>query len=158
MSHQYSLSLSLSLHLSFSLYKFQIQPTNCSKKHRYSSFSLSFSVTSHSLDSIQTVVSMAGLQQYNFFPTDLLYPRPQPQQASPKPTLLPLQTPNPKDHTQHQQPPRTNATPSTSALLHTQNTQSLTSVDTKLSKFSSDPLSWLLWMTEDEQQNASDSS
>ncbi|CAJ1913597.1 unnamed protein product [Sphenostylis stenocarpa] len=102
---------------------------------------------------------MAGLQQYNFFPTDLLYPRPQPQQASPKPTVLPLQTPNSQDHTHHQQPPRTNATPSTSALVYTQKNQSLAAVDNnKIPKFSSDPLSWVLWITEDEQENTSDSS
>ncbi|XP_014489738.1 uncharacterized protein LOC106752552 [Vigna radiata var. radiata] len=104
---------------------------------------------------------MAGLQQYNFFPTDLLYPRPQPQQASPKPTVLPLQNPNSQDHThQQQQQPRTNLTPSSSsALVYTQNNQSLVAVHNNVSKFASDPLSWLLWMTEeDQQQNASDSS
>ncbi|KAG4927817.1 hypothetical protein JHK85_054303 [Glycine max] len=97
-----------------------------------------------------TCSSMAGLQQYNFFPTDLLYPRPQPQQASPKPTVLPLQTPNVQDHTQPQQPPRTNATPSTSAVLSSQKGHSIAAVDNKLSKFSSDPLSCLLWITDDE--------
>ncbi|KAK7396207.1 hypothetical protein VNO78_17043 [Psophocarpus tetragonolobus] len=101
---------------------------------------------------------MAGLQQYNFFPTDLLYPRPQPQQASPKPTVLPLQTPNVQDHTQHhQQPSRTNATtPSTSALSYSQKPHSLAALDNN--KLSSDPLSWLLWMTEDDDQNTSHSS
>nr|ACU19446.1 unknown [Glycine max] len=104
---------------------------------------------------------MAGLQQYNFFPTDLLYPRPQPQQASPKPTMLPLQTPNVQDHTQHQQPPRTNATPSTSsAVVYSQKGHFIAAVDdnNKVSKFSSDPLFWLLWMPEDEDENCSDSS
>ncbi|TKY62668.1 hypothetical protein E2542_SST12526 [Spatholobus suberectus] len=98
---------------------------------------------------------MAGLQQYNFFPTDLLYPRPQPQQASTKPTVLPLQTPNAQDHTQHQQPPRTNATPSTSAVVFSQKSHSLAAVDNnKVSKFSSDPLSRLLCMTEDEDDTS----
>ncbi|QCD96996.1 hypothetical protein DEO72_LG6g1706 [Vigna unguiculata] len=101
---------------------------------------------------------MAGLQQYNFFPTDLLYPRPQPQQASPKTTVLPLKNPNPQDHTHqqqhHQQQPRT-----TSALVYTQNKESLVAVHNNVSKFASDPLSWLLLVIEeDQQQNASDSS
>ncbi|WVZ07344.1 hypothetical protein V8G54_020690 [Vigna mungo] len=103
---------------------------------------------------------MAGLQQYNFFPTDLLYPRPQPQQASPKPTVLPLQNPNSQDHT-HQQQQQQHLTPSssTSALVYTQNNQSLVAVHNNVSKFASDPLSWLLLMTEeDQQQNASHSS
>nr|KYP47997.1 hypothetical protein KK1_030355 [Cajanus cajan] len=99
---------------------------------------------------------MAGLQQYNFFPTDLLYPRPTPQQPSTKPTVLPLQTPNVQDHNQHQQPPTTNATPSTSSLLFTHNTNSLTAVDTnnKASQFSSDPLSWMLSISQDEDNTS----
>lgn len=98
---------------------------------------------------------MAGLQQYNFFPTDLLYPRPQPQEASTKPTVLPLQTPNTQDHTQHQQQqPRTNVNPSRSALVYSQKNHSLAAVDNNnVSKFSSDPLSWLLWITENEDDS-----
>ncbi|KAL2320701.1 hypothetical protein Fmac_029670 [Flemingia macrophylla] len=94
---------------------------------------------------------MAGLQQYNFFPTDLLYPCPTPQQPSTKPTMLPLQTSNVQDYTHHQQPPRTNATPSTSPLLFTHNTNSIAPVDN--TKFS-DPLSSLLWIAQDEDDSS----
>ncbi|KAK7336500.1 hypothetical protein VNO77_17042 [Canavalia gladiata] len=102
---------------------------------------------------------MAGLQQYNFFPTDLFYPRPQPQpqpSSSTTPTLLPIQTPNPQDqtHHHHHQPPlRTttiNATPSTSSLVLTHKNPSLPAVP----KFSSDPLSWLVWTPEDQDQDS----
>lgn len=94
---------------------------------------------------------MAGLQQYNFFPTDLLYPRPQPQQSSTKPTVLPVQTPNAEDQ---QQPSRSmiKATPASasSVVLHSQKMQSIGVVDNKVSKFYADPLSWMVWEEEDE--------
>ncbi|XP_061363005.1 uncharacterized protein LOC133306680 [Gastrolobium bilobum] len=106
---------------------------------------------------------MAGLQQYNFFPTDLFYPRPKPQTSSVKPTVLPLQTPNVEDvhpQTQHQQqqPHRSmiKATPSSSsssssAVVYSQKRQSQSLGGVKVSKFSPNPLSWVVWMTEDEE-------
>ncbi|KAL2326027.1 hypothetical protein Fmac_025085 [Flemingia macrophylla] len=47
---------------------------------------------------------MAGLQQYNFFPTDFFYPRSHPSQdnASVKPMVVPMQTP--KEDSKQQQP------------------------------------------------------
>lgn len=98
---------------------------------------------------------MAGLQQYNFFPTDLFYPRPKPQPSPSNPTLLPLQNPNNEDNkNQQQQPPRSmvKATPSTSPLVYTHNKsqESLSGVDNKVSKFSTNPLSWVVFMDQEE--------
>lgn len=88
---------------------------------------------------------MAGLQQYNFFPTDLFYPRPQPQQS---PAVLPLQTPNNEDHSQthHQQQSMIKATPSTTSTTSTlvYKRQSIAVVDNKASKLSTNPLSWIV--------------
>ncbi|KAE9585253.1 hypothetical protein Lal_00018198 [Lupinus albus] len=82
---------------------------------------------------------MAGLQQYNFFPTDLFYPKPQP---SSNPTIvLPLHNPNIEDKNQHQQQslPRSMVkaiTLSTSIVYTHKGQQSLSRVDNKVSKFS----------------------
>jgi len=100
---------------------------------------------------------MAGLQQYNFFPTDLFYPRPQPQQSTASPNVLPLQTPNSEDlqQTQQQNQPARNmikATPSTSSLVYTHKAQSFGVVDNNISKFSLDPLSLMVWMDQEGQE------
>ncbi|GAU17924.1 hypothetical protein TSUD_330480 [Trifolium subterraneum] len=102
---------------------------------------------------------MAGLQQYNFFPTDLFYPRPQPQQSTASPTVLPLKTPNtedlPQTQQQQQQPARTiiKATPSTSSLVCTHKTQSFGVVDNNnTSKLSTNPFSLMVWMDQEDQE------
>lgn len=99
---------------------------------------------------------MAGLQQYNFFPTDLFYPRPQPQQSTASPTVLPLQTPNTKDHRQdqQQQPDSTmiKTTPSTSSLVCTHKSQSFDVVDNSKSKLSPNPLSLMVWIDEEDEE------
>ncbi|CAL0326615.1 unnamed protein product [Lupinus luteus] len=82
---------------------------------------------------------MAGLQQYNFFPTDFFYPKPQP--SSNPIVMLPLHKPNIEDKNQHQQPlPKSMVkatTPSTSPIVYTHKSQqSLTRVDNKGPKFS----------------------
>ncbi|QHN84558.1 uncharacterized protein DS421_16g529650 [Arachis hypogaea] len=107
---------------------------------------------------------MAGLQQYNFFPTDLFYPKPS-SPAVAKPTVLPLQTPtggditaNAEDHHNQQQQPRSlvKATPSTTTLLlhHNNNNkqqqqqqQQPILVD---NKFKNTPLSWMDWIDQEE--------
>ncbi|OIW05239.1 hypothetical protein TanjilG_21224 [Lupinus angustifolius] len=99
---------------------------------------------------------MAGLQQYNFFPTDFFYPKPQP---SSNPTLLPLQTPNSEDNNQHQhqhQQPRNmvKTTPSSSLVYTHKTQQSLCRVDNKVSKFPTNPLSWVVWMDQGEDLEA----
>ncbi|KAF7804044.1 uncharacterized protein G2W53_043155 [Senna tora] len=86
---------------------------------------------------------MAGLQQYNFFPTDLLYPRhPQP---SSNPIVLPLQTPKPETTLHNQSTTFVKAPPSSSALVSTQKQKSQVS--------STNPLSWLILV---DQEDASD--
>ncbi|CAI8613897.1 unnamed protein product [Vicia faba] len=95
---------------------------------------------------------MAGLQQYNFFPTDLFYPRPQPQQSTP--IVLPLQTPNTQDHSQNHQQQQSSSTmmkptPSTSSLICTHKTQSFDVVDNSKSKLSPNPLSFMVWIDEE---------
>jgi len=99
---------------------------------------------------------MAGLQQYNFFPTDLFYPRPQPQQSTASPNVLPLQIPNSEDlpQTQQQQPASSmiKTTPSTSSLVYTHNTQSFGVVDNNISKLSLNPLSLMVWMDQEDQE------
>ncbi|CAJ2671584.1 hypothetical protein L195_g044709 [Trifolium pratense] len=101
---------------------------------------------------------MAGLQQYNFFPTDLFYPRPQPQQSTASPTVLPIKTPNTEDlpQTQQQQQPARNmikATPSTSSLVYTHKTQSFGVVDNNnTSKLSTNPFSLMVWMDQEDQE------
>ncbi|CAK8543142.1 unnamed protein product [Lathyrus sativus] len=100
---------------------------------------------------------MAGLQQYNFFPTDLFYPRPQPQQSTASPTVLPLQTPNTQDHSQNQQqqqPASTmiKPTPSISSLVYTHKTQSFDVVDNNKSKLSPNPLSYMVWIHEEDEE------
>lgn len=105
---------------------------------------------------------MAGLQQYNFFPTDLFYPRPQPQQSPPKPNVLPLQTPiSVEDQTQTQQPItrsmiKASATPSTSAMVFTHKKQSFD--NKKVPKFSPNPISWMVWMDEEKKEEESSAS
>ncbi|GAU17923.1 hypothetical protein TSUD_330470 [Trifolium subterraneum] len=104
---------------------------------------------------------MAGLQQYNFFPTDLFYPRPQPQQSIASPTVLPLKTPNTEDlpQTQQQQPAKTmiKATPSTS-LVYTHKIQSFGVVDNNLSKLSPYPFSFMVWIDQENQELSSKTS
>ncbi|CAL5193386.1 unnamed protein product [Lathyrus oleraceus] len=102
---------------------------------------------------------MAGLQQYNFFPTDLFYPRPQPQPqpSTASPTVLPLQTPNTEDHPQNQQQQQSattmiKPTPSTSSLVYTHKTQSFGVVDNNKSKLSSNPLSYMVWIDEEDEE------
>ncbi|WJX83687.1 hypothetical protein P8452_66331 [Trifolium repens] len=102
---------------------------------------------------------MAGLQQYNFFPTDLFYPRPQPQQSTASPTVLPLKTPNSTEDLpqtqQKQQPARTmiKSTPSTSSLVYTHKTQSFGVVDNNnTSKLSTNPFSLMVWMDQEDQE------
>jgi hypothetical protein len=102
---------------------------------------------------------MAGLQQYNFFPTDLFYPRPQPQQSTASPTVLPLKTPNSTEdlpQTQpKQQPARTmiKSTPSTSSLVFTHKTQSFGVVDdNNTSNLSTNPFSLMVWMDQEDQE------
>ncbi|CAL0310611.1 unnamed protein product [Lupinus luteus] len=104
---------------------------------------------------------MAGLQQYNFFPTDFFYPPPKPQPSS-NPTLIPLQTPNSEDKNQQPQsqpqPQPENmvkATPSSSSLVYAHKAQkSLGRVDNKVPKFPTNPLSWVVWMDQDEDLEA----
>ncbi|KAK2416770.1 hypothetical protein QL285_039137 [Trifolium repens] len=104
---------------------------------------------------------MAGLQQYNFFPTDLFYPRPQPQQSTASPTVLPLKTPNSTEDLpqtqQKQQPPRTmiKSTPSTSSLVYTRKIQSFGAVDNNLSKLSPYPFSLMVWMDQMDEELSS---
>ncbi|CAJ2671585.1 hypothetical protein L195_g039640 [Trifolium pratense] len=103
---------------------------------------------------------MAGLQQYNFFPTDLFYPRPQPTAS---PTVLPLKTPNTEDLPQTQQPqkPAKNmikSTPSTSSLVYAHKIQSFGVVDNKLSKLSPYPFSLMVWMDQENQELSSKTS
>ncbi|RDX62128.1 hypothetical protein CR513_59571, partial [Mucuna pruriens] len=96
---------------------------------------------------------MAGPQQYNFFPTDFFYPRPQPsaatlETASCKPTVVPLQTPK---ETQNQKQHRTRmiiVPPPTHALVLKPKRQSL--FHKKPSTFSVKPLSWALPLAEEE--------
>lgn len=103
---------------------------------------------------------MAGLQQYNFFPTDLFYPRPQPQQSTASPTVLPLKAPNSEDHPQtqqqqQQQPARImiKSTPSTSSLVFTHKTRSFGVVDNNnTSKLSTNPFSLMVWMDQEDQE------
>jgi len=101
---------------------------------------------------------MAGLQQYNFFPTDLFYPRPQPQQSTASPNVLPIQTPNsedlPQTQQQQNQPPRSmiKVNPSTSSLVYTHKTHSFGVVDNNISKFSLDPLSLMVWMDQEDEE------
>nr|XP_004493435.1 uncharacterized protein LOC101515199 [Cicer arietinum] len=102
---------------------------------------------------------MAGLQQYNFFPTDLFYPRPQPQKSPPNPTILPLQTPNGSEDllhpkTQQPQPARiiTKSTPSTSSLVCSHKTQSFGVVDNNISKLSPNPFSLMVWMDQEDDE------
>ncbi|KAL5059256.1 hypothetical protein RYX36_030860 [Vicia faba] len=103
---------------------------------------------------------MAGLQQYNFFPTDLFYPRPQPQQSTTaSPIVLPLQTPNTEDNCQNQQQQQQQSsstmmkpTPSTSSLVYTHKTQSFDVVDNNKSKLSPNPLSYMVWIDEEDEE------
>ncbi|CAL0310102.1 unnamed protein product [Lupinus luteus] len=97
---------------------------------------------------------MAGLQQYNFFPTDLFYPRPKPQPSSNPTVVVPLKNPNTiedKNQQQQQQPlPRSmvKVTPSSSPLVYIhKRQQSLTRVHNKISKF---PLSLVVFMDHEE--------
>ncbi|OIV92298.1 hypothetical protein TanjilG_10508 [Lupinus angustifolius] len=95
---------------------------------------------------------MAGLQQYNFFPTDLFYPRPKPQPSSNPTVVIPLQNPNTnEDKNQQQQPlPRSmfKVTPSSSPLVYIhKRQQSLTRVHNKVSKF---PPSWVVFMDQEQ--------
>ncbi|XP_028766660.1 uncharacterized protein LOC114724472 [Neltuma alba] len=84
---------------------------------------------------------MAGLQQYNFFPTDLFYPRPQPsssslESASVKPSSLPLKSPDveiSQDLRLQERPKKKPQQPSEYALLH--------NLKKKQSKYSINPLS-----------------
>ncbi|WJX83686.1 hypothetical protein P8452_66330 [Trifolium repens] len=108
---------------------------------------------------------MAGLQQYNFFPTDLFYPRPQPQQSTASPTVLPLKAPNSEDHPQtqqqqQQQPARImiKSTPSTSSLVYTHKIQSFGVVDNNLSKLSPYPFSLMVWMDQMDEELSSKTS
>ncbi|XP_027352975.1 uncharacterized protein LOC113863546 [Abrus precatorius] len=98
---------------------------------------------------------MAGLQQYNFFPTDLFYPRPQPQPSSTKPSLLPIQTSNPHAHAHaHAQDLHPQLPPTTTSLVFANNNHSLAPVhNNKPSNFSSHPLSSLLWNAQDEDDD-----
>ncbi|MED6136163.1 hypothetical protein PIB30_053448 [Stylosanthes scabra] len=102
---------------------------------------------------------MAGLQQYNFFPTDLFYPKPSTPAA--KPTVLPLQTPtggdiaaNAEDHPNQQQQPRSlvKATPSTTTitLLHNNNKRQQQQPILVDNKFKNTPLSWMDWIDHDD--------
>ncbi|CAK8543140.1 unnamed protein product [Lathyrus sativus] len=102
---------------------------------------------------------MAGLQQYNFFPTDLFYPRPQPQPSTASPTVLPLQTPNTQDHSQNQKQQQQQSdttmikpTPSTSSLVYTHKTQSFHVVDNNKSKLSPNPLSYMVWIDREDEE------
>ncbi|XP_054790092.1 uncharacterized protein LOC129295581 [Prosopis cineraria] len=86
---------------------------------------------------------MAGLQQYNFFPTDLFYPRPQPspsslESASAKPSALPFQDPRPQE--QQQKKPQH---PSKYALLYNRKKRSvsMSKVEKRPSRYSINPLS-----------------
>lgn len=99
---------------------------------------------------------MAGFQQYNFFPTDLLYPRPQPsvatlEPASAKPTtvLLPSQTAQEQNKKQRQHkkrmvvvPPPTHVHLSKPLFLN------------KLSTHAVKPRSWAFSLSEEDHTNA----
>nr|KYP73666.1 hypothetical protein KK1_006313 [Cajanus cajan] len=95
---------------------------------------------------------MAGLQQYNFFPTDFFYPRPHPspstsETASAKPTVVPMQTPKEETNQQRQQrTPMIKVPPPSHAVVLKPKTQS--PFDKKLSTHSMKPLSWALSLEE----------
>ncbi|KAK7244483.1 hypothetical protein RIF29_39306 [Crotalaria pallida] len=99
---------------------------------------------------------MAGLQQYNFFPTDLFYPKPQPSSNN-NPTVLPLQIPNnteDKNQQQQQQQPRSMVKASPLVYTHKRQ-QTLSRVDGKVSKFpTNNKLSWVLWLDQEEGSEA----
>ncbi|XP_028761399.1 uncharacterized protein LOC114719987 [Neltuma alba] len=100
---------------------------------------------------------MAGLQQYNFFPTDLLYPRRPPSVA---PAVIPLQPPQQETssdlHLQNQPTSFVNVPPSaSSALVSSHKAQSPFHADKKRSKLSTDPLSFLFRAAEEEASDAS---
>ncbi|KAE9590684.1 hypothetical protein Lal_00023001 [Lupinus albus] len=99
---------------------------------------------------------MAGLQQYNFFPTDLFYPRSKPQPSSNPTVVIPLQNPNTtiEDKNQQQQSlPRSmvkvNPCSSPPLYIHKRQ-QSLSRVHKKVSKF---PLSWVVFMDQDQEDS-----
>ncbi|KAI4300847.1 hypothetical protein L6164_034177 [Bauhinia variegata] len=110
---------------------------------------------------------MAGLQQYNFFPTDLFYPRPQPQpQPQPQPppanletssgkaTVPSQKTPSGADRNQPQQQQPTVAWKLPPTLAYKQRRHSLNWVSKKKSKFSFNPLCLLTWAEEEEEENS----
>jgi len=91
---------------------------------------------------------MAGFQQYNFFPTDLFYPRPHPSAVQ-----LPMQTAQEqnKNQTQHHKrmiivPPRTNA--------HLSKPKGQPQIFKKLPTHAKKPLSWALCLTEEDESDA----
>ncbi|KAG2403355.1 uncharacterized protein HKW66_Vig0186420 [Vigna angularis] len=103
---------------------------------------------------------MAGFQQYNFFPTDLLYPRPQPsvatlEPASAKPTtvVLPMQNAQEQNKKQTQHKKRMVVVPPpTHAHLSKPKHQPL--FLNKLSTHAVKPHSWAFFLTEEHQSDA----
>ncbi|KAJ1385182.1 hypothetical protein SESBI_41874 [Sesbania bispinosa] len=94
---------------------------------------------------------MAGLQQYNFFPTDFFYPRPSPSaettSVKPTPTVVPMETP--KGEIQNHPQSVIKVPPPKHALVCTSKTHQYP-IDKKLSKLSTKPHSLLAWMEEEE--------
>ncbi|KAK7344978.1 hypothetical protein VNO77_15294 [Canavalia gladiata] len=98
---------------------------------------------------------MAGLQQYNFFPTDFFYPRPQPsaptlETSSGKPTQVPIQTPKQEIKNQKQHPRRMIIVPPPcDALVLAPKMKSLTAKK-RYHTLSIKAHSWAVWLGEEE--------
>ncbi|KAI9120887.1 hypothetical protein K1719_007920 [Acacia pycnantha] len=100
---------------------------------------------------------MAGLQQYNFFPTDLFYPRPPP--SLPPAAVVPVKPPKQETctdlHLQSQPRGVVSVPPSnSSALVISHKAKSPVQVDKKLSPPWTDPLSLLSWVADEEGSDA----
>ena len=99
---------------------------------------------------------MAGLQQYNFFPTDLFYPRPQPSvNLDSKAVVIPLKTPTVEiNNVEDIQIQNQQKLPKSSALVYNQKSSSVIQVEKEKSEFYKKSLSWLRWY-EDEESSES---
>ncbi|QHO24104.1 hypothetical protein HN51_047711 [Arachis hypogaea] len=100
-------------------------------------------------------MAMAGLQQYYFFPTDFFYPRP------PQPTTTELPSlQNPKDEetrgleNKDKRSSTTKVPPAAThhhALVHcAPNSKKQYVIESKLTKHSTKPLSYMVWMDEED--------
>ncbi|KAL9319164.1 hypothetical protein ACSQ67_015681 [Phaseolus vulgaris] len=101
---------------------------------------------------------MAGFQQYNFFPTDLFYPRPQPsavETPSGKPTqvLLPLQTKEEQNKKKRQHRKRMIIVPPLTHV-HLSKPKGQPLFVKKLSTHTMKPFSWAIFLSEEEESDA----